>query len=343
MILSEHVDVFIQAEGRYDRGGSPIDLIVMHDMEAPETATMAEDLGRNWFAKPRDANGKRVYASTQLGVDNNSVVGYVYEDQAAYGANRPANLRGIHIELAGYARQSKDEWLDAFGRAMLDRAARVTAEICRRRGIPVVWLDAAALRSGHKGITSHDECSKAWGGNHTDPGPNFPVAVFMALVQRYYDDPKARPVLVPGDRDGHNSLGASAGRVGKLDGACSDLQRLLVDDGYDLGEFGPNGDGVDGDPGGLTWDAVRAARLFRGLSDEEIVDEALWLSLDGQGASPVREPVVVPDPPVVVPEPAVPAGCVDEDGFLVAGEYRLRSWRGWKVGTAGGQDVLTVN
>jgi hypothetical protein len=69
---------------------------------------------------------------------------------------------------------------------MLRRAAYKTALHCKRFKIPVRFVDAAGLKAGKRGITTHVECSKAFGGSHWDPGPGWPKALFMGMVRAYY-------------------------------------------------------------------------------------------------------------------------------------------------------------
>jgi hypothetical protein len=68
---------------------------------------------------------------------------------------------------------------------MLAWAAYKTAYHCKKFGIPAVYRSASALKLGKKGITTHMQCTKAFGGSHTDPGPNFPMDEFLALVHQY--------------------------------------------------------------------------------------------------------------------------------------------------------------
>jgi hypothetical protein len=53
-----------------------------------------------------------------------------------------------------------------------------------------VWVPAAGLKAGHKGITTHAEVSLAFPnkqGNHHDPGTGWPRALFVSLVQHYLE------------------------------------------------------------------------------------------------------------------------------------------------------------
>lgn len=50
-----------------------------------------------------------------------------------------------------------------------------------------------------------------------------------------------------------------------------EIQQFLVDQGYDLGASGPNGDGVDGREGAKTRDAVMTFQRLHGLKDDGLV------------------------------------------------------------------------
>lgn len=181
MATADHSDVpFVQAAG-YTRGrpdGPPL-WIVVHDMEAGENGLRAESTAA-YFANPGD--GRSV--SSHYCVDDNSVVQCVrLADSAWTVGNRPGNNRGINWELAGYARQIRAEWLDDFGRAMLAQAARIMRRDMAEYGIPARRCSITDLQAFRPGITSHNDLRLAFGGTtHTDPGPNFPWDVLLALL-----------------------------------------------------------------------------------------------------------------------------------------------------------------
>ena len=88
------------------------------------------------------------------------------------------------IELAGFARQSPAEWRDAYSGAVLRQAARLTADVCARYGIPLRRLRAADLVAGRRGVTGHADVSAAFRkSDHWDPGPGFPWAMFLRLAR----------------------------------------------------------------------------------------------------------------------------------------------------------------
>lgn len=163
--------------GSYDRRSS---LVVLHTMETGEGNSIAESIGAGWFTNPA------AQASAHYCVDNDSIVQCVNEGDYAWAAGPTSNTRGIQIEMAGRASQSRAEWLDEYSRAMLERTAALVADICTRQGIPVRVLTDAQLAAGESGITTHAACSRVWGEtDHTDPGPNFPWDFFMERVRAH--------------------------------------------------------------------------------------------------------------------------------------------------------------
>jgi N-acetyl-anhydromuramyl-L-alanine amidase AmpD len=171
---------FVQAR-YYSKGRTgPLKWIVMHTMEAHETGTTAENTA-NYFANPGD--GRTV--SSHLCVDNNSVVQCVLEKDTAYTAGgNPGNPQGFNVEQAGFARQTRADWLDDYSMSMFYVEAPVLQDVALRYGIPFKYVNWEGLRAGQKGFTTHNDCRLAWGGtSHTDPGSNFPWDVFLPIVE----------------------------------------------------------------------------------------------------------------------------------------------------------------
>ncbi|MDG9711153.1 peptidoglycan recognition protein family protein [Streptomyces sp. DH10] len=155
----------------------PIRVIVIHDMEAPEGPNTAENVAAYFSRLP--ASNK---ASAHVCVDNNSAVRCVADGDRAWHAPG-ANSDGLGLELAGYARQSRAEWLDDYSKGVIEQAAQVTADWCKKHNIPARKLSVAELRAGKRGIVGHVDVSKAYGQtNHYDPGPNFPWSYFISRV-----------------------------------------------------------------------------------------------------------------------------------------------------------------
>ncbi len=154
------------------RNISDVKLIVLHD----EEASTAESAAR-FFTLPT-AQG-----SAHLCVDDTICYRTLNNTDIPWAAPG-ANANGFHIEQAGFAKWSAVIWKSH--RLTLQRAAYKTALHCRLFGIPTVFLFAPALKAGASGITTHAECTKAFGGDHTDPGPFWPRRYFMRLVLGYY-------------------------------------------------------------------------------------------------------------------------------------------------------------
>jgi N-acetyl-anhydromuramyl-L-alanine amidase AmpD len=167
---------FVESPNCTPTDGRAIDVVVIHTMEVAERRDSAEAVAR-WFARPD------VKVAAHYCVDADSVVQCVREQDVAWHA-RGGNERSIGIELAGRAAQGAEGWADAYSYAVLERAAALTADICRRHAIPVRWLRAPALRNGAHGITGHVEVSRAFRrSDHWDPGPAFPVGHFLGMVR----------------------------------------------------------------------------------------------------------------------------------------------------------------
>lgn len=151
---------------------SEIRWIVLHDAENPSAASVAA-----FFASPQ-ATG-----SAHLVVDDVACYRTLPNDAIPWGAPG-ANEHGFHIEQAGLARWSSVVWLSHL--ATLNRAAYKTAFHCALFGVPVRFVSAVGLERGVRGITTHAECTRAFGGSHTDPGPFWPRRLFMVRVAAYH-------------------------------------------------------------------------------------------------------------------------------------------------------------
>lgn len=169
---------FVQA-ANYTKGRlKKIRVICLHDMEAPEGATTAEGVANFFHNEPQGSNG----SSAHVCVDNDSDVYCVHDADTAWAAPG-ANSDGLHIEQAGYARQTRAEWLDPYSRAVIKRAAHVAAGWCHQYGIRPRLLTDAELRNGvATGITTHLQVTRVLNGGvgHVDPGEHYPMDVFLA-------------------------------------------------------------------------------------------------------------------------------------------------------------------
>lgn len=160
-------------------------VIVIHDMEFPERSTSAEDVAR-YFATTTTK------ASAHINVDNNSIVQCVKDSHVAFAAPG-CNHDGIQIELAGYAKQKRTDWLDQYSFNMLILAANAAAQYCLKYTLPPAHLTDAELKSGMKGIVSHGQVSAVYKkSTHTDPGPSFPWDVFLLATRSFVEIHRAR-------------------------------------------------------------------------------------------------------------------------------------------------------
>jgi N-acetylmuramoyl-L-alanine amidase-like protein len=211
---------FVQAEG-YTKGrpdGPPL-WVVVHDMEASETTTRAESTA-DYFEDPPD--GRNV--SSHYCADVNSVVQCVLlKDTAWTVGNRPGNNRGINWELAGFASQSRAQWLDDYGLGMFAQIVPIIQADAAKFGIPLERRAVDELKAFLPGITSHNDLRLAFGGTtHTDPGSNFPWDYFLDLLNGEDMTPEQAqslqriesyvfwetlgqrdPIVVPGDTVNH--------------------------------------------------------------------------------------------------------------------------------------------
>ena len=155
---------------------APIDLVVLHSMEAAEKPGTALAVAR-WFAGPAAPR-----ASAHYCIDPREVVRCVADEDTAWHAPG-ANHNGIGVEHAGYARQTGADWDDDASRAILALSTELVARLCRQWVIPPVLVTVDGLRRGERGITTHHAVSLAFRrSTHVDPGPGFPLEAYVARV-----------------------------------------------------------------------------------------------------------------------------------------------------------------
>lgn len=161
---------------QWTEGKRPIRLIVIHTVESPETAKTAENVA-SYFAQ------KTTRASSHLVIDADSIIQSVLDNNIAAAAPG-ANTDGLHLELAGYAKQTEAEWLDPYGVLLLGQAADAAAQYCLKYDIPPVHLTDNELRTGLKGVVGHAQVTAVYKrSTHTDPGKSFPWQFFIERVQ----------------------------------------------------------------------------------------------------------------------------------------------------------------
>lgn len=163
-------------KGRPD--GPPL-WIVIHDMEEEELPDMAERVAQYFHT---GAGGRSV--SSHYTADSNSIIQCVLLANSAWTVgNRQGNNRGINWELTGFGSQTREQWLDPYGRAMFALIAPIIRADAAKYGIPLRTLTDDQVRAYQPGITSHWQLGRVFGGtDHQDPGPNFPWDYLMQLL-----------------------------------------------------------------------------------------------------------------------------------------------------------------
>lgn len=167
---------YIKAKNFYKGRIKPVELIVIHSMEAPEKGTTAEAVAKYF-------KNSGVKASAHYCIDNDSIVQCVWDSNTAWHCKN-ANSNGVGLEHAGYARQTEDEWLDEYGISMLDISAQIAAYLCKKFNIPVIRAEFASSTNPkviQPGFCSHAEVPNH--GSHWDPGEGFPWKYYLDLVK----------------------------------------------------------------------------------------------------------------------------------------------------------------
>lgn len=154
------------------RGAAPVRLIILHTAEGARTV---QELG-NYFAKVS------VQVSSHVGIDDHGLEQYVPYEREAW-TTRNANPISDNAELCGFAKWTRDQWLNEH-RPMLEIAASWVAARCAARNIPIVKLSPAEVAAGKAGVCGHVDWTVGMkDGSHTDPGPGFPWDVVISLAQ----------------------------------------------------------------------------------------------------------------------------------------------------------------
>lgn len=248
---------FVQAKNCTRTQGRTIDLIVIHDMEVDEDSLTAAEGVANYFA---GANAPR--ASTHYSSDQDSTVQSVEDHDVAWGAPG-VNHNGLHFEHAGYARQSREEWLDEASMNVLRQSAPLTKRKALEYGIPLVHITPEELAAGARGFIGHVDATRAFNtaGGHTDPGANFPWDVYMEMVggaASSYNPPPPE-VVQEGVRNLYlrvpHMTGQDVADWQKVVGPFSGMPTLRVD-----ADFGP-----------LTSQQTKVFQQKQGLKDDGIV------------------------------------------------------------------------
>ena len=150
---------------------SAIRWIVLHCTQSNSARSSAQ-----WFANPDSAG------SAHILVDDRECYRTLGNEVIPWGAPG-ANKMGWHVEHAGFAEWTRQKWLSH--EETVRRGAFKCAQHAVKFGIPVDLLSDDELRRGRKGFITHAQCTRVFGGSHTDPGTNFPFDRFLQLAQNF--------------------------------------------------------------------------------------------------------------------------------------------------------------
>jgi N-acetylmuramoyl-L-alanine amidase CwlA len=147
---------------RHVGGSQTPRLIVLHSTVSPCKPGGADAIARFFRI------GQAV-TSAHYVVDPTKVIQMVGDHTIAFHCGY--NNDSIGIELCDMPSQDKTRWDDQPHRDMEARAADLVARLCLAYNIPVRYVNAADLRAGKKGITTHAQMSEAFHkSTHWDPG-----------------------------------------------------------------------------------------------------------------------------------------------------------------------------
>ena len=178
-----------------DGSNKPIRRVVIHSTVSPCVPGGARNIAA-YFRSER-AGGSAHYV-----VDPGEVVQAAYDSVVCWHAPPNPNTLGIEMcdvpgpvpnDKPGSARykalKRSWRWAKPNQRAMLDRTAKLTAQLCLAYDVPIRFLTVGTLKaagpSGARGITTHANTSLAYGQSvHWDPG-FWPRHDFMRRVRKH--------------------------------------------------------------------------------------------------------------------------------------------------------------
>lgn len=200
-------------------------LIVIHTMEAQERLQTAENVAKYF---------KTVDASSHGCFDSDSHVRVVENEDTAWTAPG-VNSESINYELAGFAKQTAEDWADTYSINMLEIVAFVAARDALEFDIPIRKLTLDQLRNGSKGFVAHDDVSKVYKqSTHWDPGPNFPWNYFLGRVRAYQAAVKGEEAndVPPKKTSAYNNYGFSTAYIKARQAQLKKLGYAIDVDGF---------------------------------------------------------------------------------------------------------------
>lgn len=180
-----------------DRGGTDVDLWLLHTQEGGGGDSAAEDLADFLIASASGPNPVSYhYTGSQASDGGVTVVDVVDTDLASWSVGN-SNNRAINFCFAGSSSSwTRAQWMKQA--KTIDRAAYLFVQDCAK--YPKLAARVIAPQySDPPGAADHRYCTDYLkdGNNHTDVGPNFPWDVFAAAVTKYASQVDAPPVVTP--------------------------------------------------------------------------------------------------------------------------------------------------
>lgn len=182
------------ARNHGSRDNAPYDHVVIHSTVSPCEPGGARDIARMFATTTR-------LASAHYCVDPEEEIQSLGDSYIAYAA--PPNQHKLHVEMCEFpgplpndspgsarwkALKKSWRWVRPKQQKMLDRTARLTAQLCAAYDIPPWYVDINGMKAGRRGVTTHHNISQAFHETtHWDPGW-WPRYRFMRLVRKYFTE-----------------------------------------------------------------------------------------------------------------------------------------------------------
>lgn len=172
-------------DNNQDRGGTDIDLWLLHTQEGGGGDRAAEDLADFLISTEAGSNPVSYhYTGSQASDGGVTIVDVVDTDLASWSVGN-SNDRSINFCFAGSSTSwTRDQWMKQA--KVIDVAAYLFVQDCAK--YPKLQARVIAPNySAPPGAADHNYCTVYLkdGNNHTDVGPNFPWDVFTAAVAKY--------------------------------------------------------------------------------------------------------------------------------------------------------------
>jgi hypothetical protein len=137
--------------------------------------------------------------------DKSLIDNLVPYDRAAWTL-RDGNSKSDNLELCGFAKWTRGEWLNEH-KGMLTNAAIWIHRRCKARGIPIRRIGAGGVRAGRAGVIGHVDYTTGTGdGTHWDPGPGFPWDWVIEKAKSFDKPAKPAAQAVPSIEDSDMQL-----------------------------------------------------------------------------------------------------------------------------------------